>query len=46
MQTKNSIAADSSKSSYATPKLVRVGAINKITLKTGSTTDSSMPRVV
>jgi hypothetical protein len=34
------------KKTYQTPVLKKVGTLKSITLKTGSTTDSSMPRVV
>jgi hypothetical protein len=34
------------KRQYTTPILTKVGSLKKITLKTGSNTDSSMPRVV
>jgi hypothetical protein len=35
-----------SKKAYQTPQLKKVGELKKITLKTGSASDSSLPRVV
>ena len=34
------------KKQYQSPTLKKIGNVNQITLKTGSTSDSSMPRVV
>ncbi len=34
------------KKNYQTPVLIKVGTLTNITLKTGSTSDSTLPRVV
>lgn len=34
------------KREYSLPKLKKVGSLSNITLKTGSTSDSTLPRVI